>query len=475
MKKTKAVIWSGIEKFSFEFLHLTFGIIMARILSPSDYGIIGILMVFISFSNIFVEGGMTTAIIQKKKKHNCDYDTANIYNIAVAIIMYLLIFLISPWFENFYHIKDFTLLLRTLSMMLIISSLSAVYYTKLTIEYEFKKIFTTSISSLIISSGIGIYMALKGYGVWALVLQQLSTVSIRSILLITLSKYKNTFVFSTQSFHELFSFSYKLILTNIFARVYDNCYPLIVGKLYPLNVLGFYSRGQQFSLMPANILNDMFIRVAFPNMSEVQDDKEKLKECFILYLKYSSYAIFFIMFLVIILADPLIRIVLTDKWVKSIPFMQILCIGYMFNTICSLNLNLLFVKGRSDLALKVELIKKTTALIILAISTIWGIWGICIGQALYGFIATIQNTIYTKQYINMSYWDEFKIFGQIWIIGLISALIPYLVMFLSTNLFVKIFIPTILYMMFFAFIIKIICKRDYENIKKALINKISKK
>ena len=185
-------------------------------------------------------------------------------------------------------------------------------------------------------------------------------------------------------------------------------------------------------------------------MSEVQDDKEKLKECFILYLKYSSYAIFFIMFLVIILADPLIRIVLTDKWVKSIPFMQILCIGYMFNTICSLNLNLLFVKGRSDLALKVELIKKTTALIILAISTIWGIWGICIGQALYGFIATIQNTIYTKQYINMSYWDEFKIFGQIWIIGLISALIPYLVMFLSTNLFVKIFIPTILYMMFFA-------------------------
>lgn len=432
-------------------------------------------MVFISFSNIFIEGGMTTAIIQKKDKQKCDYDTANIYNISVSVIIYILLFFASPWFESFYQIKDFTILLRTLTLTLVISSLSAVYYTRLTIDYEFKKIFATSITSLIVSSGVGIVLALNGYGVWALVFQQLSAISIRTVLLIVLSKYKNTFNFSKQSFHELFSFSYKLILTNILARVYDNCYPLIIGKMYPLKTLGFYSRGQQFSAMPTNILNDMFVRVAFPNMSEVQDDKEKLRECFILYLKYSSYMIFFTMFLVIVLADPLIRIVLTEKWIGAIPFMQILCIGFMFNTVCSLNLNLLFVKGRSDLALKMEIMKKATALTILAISTIWGIWGICIGQALYGFVATILNAIYSKRFIGMTYWDEFKIFGRIWIIGFISAIIPYIIMYNSTNIFIKIFIPIILYVIIFTMLTRNLCKNDYKQIKKLIIKKISKK
>lgn len=468
MSKVQAIIWSGTEKFSFEAIHFIFGIIMARILSPSDYGIIGILMVFISFSNIFIEGGMTAALIQKKDKETCDYDTANFYNITASVILYVILFFSAPLIEQFYNIENFSNLLRSLSLTLIISSFSAVYYTRFTIEYEFKKIFFISIISLLGSGIIGIYLALNGYGVWALIYQQLSSVFIRSFLLIILSSYKNSMNLSKKSFYSLFSFSYKLIASNILAKVYDNCYPLIIGKLFPLNILGFYSRGQQFSILPANIINDTFSRVAFPNMSEYQDDAKELKECFITYLKYSSYVIFPIMFLLIVIAKPLITILLTNKWVEAVPFMQILCVGYMFNCVCAINLNLLYAKGRSDLALKMEVIKKVTALTILFISTFWGIWGICIGQALYGFVATILNAIYTKRFIGLTYYDEFKIFGKIWIVGLSSTFIPYILTLVLQKDILRIIVPAILYTIIYIIIVKYLCNADYNEVKQKM-------
>lgn len=466
MSKVQAIIWSGTEKFSYEAIHFIFGIIMARILSPSDYGTVSILMVFILFSNIFIEGGMTAALIQKKDKETCDYDTANFYNIIASIILYIILFFSAPLIEQFYNIENFSTLLRTLSLILIISSFSAVYYTRLTIEYEFKKIFLVSIISLLVSGIIGICLALNGYGARALIYQQLSSVFMRSFLLITLSSYKNSMNLSKKSFYSLFLFSNKLIASNVLARIYDNCYPLIIGKLFPLNILGFYSRGQQFSILSANIINDTFSRVAFPNMSEYQDDAKKLKECFIMYLKYSSYVIFPIMFLLIVIAKPLITILLTNKWVEAVPFMQILCLGYMFNCVCSINLNLLYAKGRSDLALKMEVIKKATALTILFISAFLGIWGICIGQALYGFVATVLNTIYAKRYIGLTYYDEFKIFGKIWIVSLISTFIPYILTLVLQNDFIRILIPAILYAIIYIIIVKYTCNADYNEVKQ---------
>ncbi len=448
-KTFKGLLWSGGEKFSMEIIHFIISVIVARLLMPSDYGAIGIMMVFTSFSMIFIDGGITTALIQKTDRTEEDFNTAFIYNLVVSIIVYLLLFGASPYIADWYERPELSSLLRVLSLNLIISSFASVQNTKLTIAMDFKKISIISFVAGIMSGIVSLLMAYNGFGVWALVFQQLVSYTIRAFLLNVYSHWLPKLCFSKDSFHVLFAFGYKLILTNLLARVYSNLYPLIIGKLYPFQTLGYYTRGQQYATLPQGILNEMFLKVSFPAMSSIKYDNNRLYDAYRKYISISSSVIFPIMFMIIVVAKPLILTMLTEKWEPAYPFLQIFCLGKMFEHISTINLNLLFVKGRSDLALKLEVLKKIVAISILIISTFWGIWGICIGQSLYCMLATFLNSIYTKKLLNLGYGQQVKDFGSSWLIAFFCALIAYVPVLVLENYYLLLPICIMSYMMLY--------------------------
>ena len=474
-KTVKGLLWSGGEKFSMEIIHFIISVIVARLLMPSDYGAIGIMMVFTSFSMLFIDGGLTTALIQKTNRTEDDFNTAFIYNLVVSVFVYLVLFLCSPLIANWYERPELTSLLRVLSLNLIISSFASVQNTKLTIAMDFKKISIISFVSGIASGVVSLIMAYSGFGVWALVFQQLVGYTMRALLLNIYSHWIPKLRFSKESFHELFSFGYKLILTNLLARVYSNLYPLIIGKLYPFKTLGYYTRGQQYATLPQSILNDMFLKVSFPAMSTIKSDNRRLYDAYRRYITVSSSIIFPVMFLIIVVAKPLILVMLTEKWEPAYPFLQIFCLGKMFEHISAINLNLLFVKGRSDLALKLEVLKKTVAITILVISTFWGIWGICIGQTLYCILATFLNSIYTKRIINLGYVKQVQDFGVSWVVALFSAALAYIPIFLLGNNYAQMVICIILFTLFYLIGSKMFNSITYDycvtSIKEQIVNR----
>lgn len=435
-KTIKGLFWSAIDKVSFEVIQFAIGIVMARLLLPSDYGIIGIMMVFITFSTIFIEGGLTTALIQKNDRSDADYNTAFIYNIVIASFIYIILFLASPFIADFYDQPLITSLLRVLSLNLLISCFSSIQNTRLVTSVDFKSISKASVSSSLISGAIGITCAYNGLGVWSLVIQQISSNVIRCLILTYCTKWFPGFLFSWASFRYLFSFGSKLVLTNILARIYTSLSPLIIGKLYTAETLGFYTRGHQFSHLLASIMKDLFARVSFPILSSIKNEDERLKKAYRIYIEMSSFVIFPLFFILIVAAYPLILFMLTEKWIQCVPFLQITSLGLMFAHISSINLNLLFVKGRSDLALKLEVLKKTIAISMLIISSMFGVWGICIGLAIYELIATFLNSIYTRKLIGLSYRIQLSDFGKIWLVSAGSAILPYC---LSTYISIPVF------------------------------------
>lgn len=451
-KTIKGLMWSFVDKFLFEIIQFVLGIILARLLLPSDYGILGILLVFISFSTLFIDGGMATALIQKTDRTEEDYNTAFFYNLFVSIAIYLLLFIFAPLIARFYDNSNIALLLRVLCINLIISPFSSIQITRLTIAVDFKMISIASVVSGILSGAIGIFLAWKGCGVWALVFQQISMNFVKTIILNVCSKWKPRWNVSFRSFKELFSFGYKLIVTNLIARVYDNMYPLIIGKQFPLQTLGYYTRAYNYTQLPVNVLKDVFMRVSFPVLSSLKEDNEQLRKWYRLYIEISSFVIFPVMFLLLVIAKPLIVVMLTEKWLPAVPFMQLFCLGMMFHHISSINLNLLFVKGRSDLALKLEIIKKSSAFAILLISLLGGIWGICIGQVVYSLLSTMLNSIYTKRLIDLSFVSQMKDFGKIWIIACISIFPPYILYFSRLDNYSLLILCTLVYAIVYFFI-----------------------
>ena len=318
-KAIKGTIWSGVEKFSSDTIQFVVTIIMARLLMPDDYGTIGVLLVFISFSSIFIDGGMTTALIQKRNRIEDDFYTAFIYNIIIAFSIYLFLFLLSPYIAHFYGRNDLILLLRVLSLTIIAISFASVQTIYLTIKLDFRKICIVSILSGLLSGLFGIYSAYMGFGVWAIVIQQLSYQFLRSIILNIISEWHPKFFFSKKSFDELFSFGIKLVLTNFLAKTYENMYPLVIGKLYPMKILGYYTRGQQFSYLPVSILTQIFMRVSFPVMSSIKDDDNRLRHAYRTYISLSSFIVFPTMFILIVIARPLILVVLTQNGLNVYP------------------------------------------------------------------------------------------------------------------------------------------------------------
>lgn len=424
-----SVKWSAIEKFVLQGMQFVLGLCMARLLLPSDYGIVGMIAIFLAVSQTFVDSGFGSALIRKLDRTETDFSTVFYFNIIVAIFFYLVLFFCAPFIATFFRTPILCAILRVQSLTLIISSLIEVQNAKLTIELNFKALAKRSILATLISGLIGIGCAYCSLGVWSLVIQALLREIINVVFMWIYLPWKPMFVFSWSSFRELGSFGSKLLASNLLHTIYMNLTTLVIGKCFSAKDLGYYNRGTQFAKLPVDTMNSVLGKVLYPILVKYQDDDEKLINMYRKYICVMSIFIFFGCTLLAAIAKPLILILLTEKWVNAIIYLQIFSFSIMFDHICSINLNLLMVKGRSDLFLRLEIIKKIISVLILFASIPFGVIGICVSKIIYTQIAIFINTYYTGKLFSLGYFSQIKDFGKYFIISLFACLPTYLLTF----------------------------------------------
>lgn len=406
-KTVSGVLWSFAGQFSVQGIQFLVSIVLARLLSPDDYGMIGMLAIFLAISQVFIDGGFSSALIQRKECDDTTYSTVFYINVGISIICYGILFVAAPFIADFYGQPILKDIARVSSLSLIIGALSATNTVQLTKRIDFKTQSKINVLSAILSGITGIVMAYSGFGVWALVAQSVSLALFKLIMTVMSVRWFPSLVFSGTIFKELFSFGSKLVVVSLISSVYTNIRSLIIGKRFSPADLGQYTTANKFATMAGTSLSGVLYNVSFPVLSKVQDDDAVLLDAYKRFLSVSAFAIFPLMMLLAGIAEPLIRFLVTDKWLECVPFLQILCFGWMYDCLTKINLNLLYVKGRSDLVLRLEIVKKTIAFTILFASCFLGIIGICVGAAIYDFIAFFCNTYYTKRLLGYGFKEQF--------------------------------------------------------------------
>lgn len=407
-KTLKGVSWSFVEQILTRGVNFVIGIILARLLSPTDYGLVGMLGIFIAISQLFVDGGLTSALIRTKEPSEKDFSTVYIINLTLSVVFYFLLFFSAPLVANFYNQPMLKPLMRAVAIILIISSVASVQGTLLTIRVDFKTKSLISILSAIISGTTGIVCAYKGLGVWALVAQSIASATAVTVFTLAFVRWIPKLVFSVESFKRLFSYSSKLLAASCISTIYDNVYPLVIGKKFSAADVGVFTRAGQFPNMANDTVVGALNRVAFPILSQVQDDNERLLRVYEKYIQLTCFIIFPLLMGLCGCAEPVVRLLLTEKWLACVPLMQIICFSKLLNGVTVINLNLLYVKGRSDLVLRLEFIKKAIAFTILFISMFFNVTVMCYGLVLYSMIAAYLNSFYTKRILGYSFWQQMK-------------------------------------------------------------------
>ena len=418
-KTIKGVSWSFVEQILTRGVNFVIGIILARLLSPTDYGLVGMLGIFIALSQLFIDGGLTSALIRTKNPSEKDFSTVYIINLVLSLLFYFILFFCAPLVASFYQQPLLKPLMRAIALILIICSVASVQGTLLQIRVDFKTKTYISILSSVVSGTVGIICAYKGLGVWALVAQSIASALVATVLTLAFVRWMPKLVFSIESFKRLFSYSSKLLAASIISVVYDNAYPMVIGKRFSAADVGQYSRAMQFPTIANGTITSALNRVAFPILSQIQDDDERLLSVYERYIQLSCFIIFPVLFWLCGSAKPLVSFLLTDKWLDCVPLMQIICFSFITTGISTINLNLLYVKGRSDLVLRLEIIKKSIAFSILFISMFFNLTVMCLGQVLYSFISLFLNTIYTKRILGYGFLRQIKVIAPYFLISLI--------------------------------------------------------
>lgn len=420
------ILWSGIERFSVQGIQFVLSMIIARLLLPSDYGLIAMIGIFLAIAQSFIDSGFSSALIQKQDRTEIDYSTVFYFNIVVGIAMYLLIYSCAPSIAFFYEEPELEGITRIVGLNLIISSLAVVQRAKLTIALNFKLQAYISLISVVLSGSVGVWMAYNGYGVWTLVIQTLLNNILNVLLLWGFAKWLPMLAFSQQSFKILFNFGSKLLLSGLLHTIYTNMYTLVIGKKFAATELGFYNRAFAFSNVVSGNLTELFVRVVYPTQCNLQNDEEKLCHSFTFYIRMVCYLLFPLMIGMCVLAKPLVTLILTDKWLFTADLLQILCLAYMWDTLMRLNHTILSVKGRTDYALKSEIVKKLIAILILLVTLPLGLKAICWGLVVYAFADLFIITRYVRKLIPITLRMEIKEIYPIFLLAISMGGVIYL-------------------------------------------------
>ena len=465
---SRNLIWSAVERFSTIGIQFILNIIIARILSPSDYGIIGMLTIFLSISQCLIDSGFSSALIQSKDRKENDFGTVFIFNTVISVSIYVILFISAPAIARFYHQDLLVNVLRVVGLNLIISSLANVQRAILTINIDFKTQSFVTIPSAIVSGAIGVILAYNDFGVWALVSQTLANGLFMTILFWTFTKERFKIVFDIDSFKRLGNFGVKLMFSGLLNTAYTNLYGLFIGKKYNADDLGYYTRAEQFSIFPATIFTDIVTRVAFPMLCQNQDNKVELSKVYTSFIRNSCYIIFPMMVGLAVLAKPLVVLLLTEKWVSISILISILALESLFAPITRINLQLLQAVGRSDLFLRLEIIKKSVSIAILLATIGSGLVWICLGRFIYSILAMLINMYYTVDIIDKSYIEQIKD----WFLNLIVAALMGIIVYFSSMLFSSEFLKIVVGFVLGVFSYSVLSSIFKLEAKETVLNKM---
>ena len=463
-KAVSGVKWTTIEKISTQILRFVIGIIVARLVTPADYGLIAMLAIFTSIGDVFINSGFNTALICNKENTQADYSTAFFFNVGVGMAVYLILFLCAPLIASFYDIPELLDVTRLYTLTLLIGSLSVVQIAKLTHEFRFKLQFFVNLISLIASGAAGILMAVKGYGVWALVWQGLTYTVLRTVLFWLCSGWHPILVFSRKSFNYLFSFGSKLLIVNIVDIIYENVYTLVVGKYYSASSAGFYNRSLQIAQLPKSVITEIVNKVMLPLLAPYQDDKEVLIAVYNRIIRLVVFVTYPLLVLLVVLAKPIIFIMLGEPWLPAAPYLQILSLSVIFSMLSNININLLYVKGRSDIILKIDIQKKLLGFLIVIIMVPLGLYWICFGTILYAIFAFIINCHQTKKILDFGFLSQVKsIIPALTYSAIIGGVVYFVSMFFSSS-FLQIIIGGVLGMALYILLTSIVKDPSFNEL-----------
>ncbi|MEG1612369.1 MAG: lipopolysaccharide biosynthesis protein [Alistipes sp.] len=434
-KTVNGVFWSSVERFSVQAIQFTISLLIARVLTPADYGVIGMLAIFMALSQTFIDSGFSNALIRKTNRTEVDNSTVFYFNIAVGLLFYALLYFAAPAIAQFYDTPILIPITRVLALGIIFNSLAIVQRALLTIRVDFKTQAKASLTAALLSGAVGLWMAYSGFGIWALAVQTILNGFLNTVMLWVLTQWRPLWVFSWSSFRELFSFGSKLLASGLIDTIYNNVYTIVIGKIFSAGELGYYSKAKEFSQIPSSNIQGIVGRVTYPILCELQDDDERLRQVYRRYLRLSAYLTFPLMIGLAALASPLITVLLTDKWVAAVLLLQILCFAMMWYPIHAINLNLLQVKGRTDLFLRLEILKKIVGVSILCVTIPLGVAWMCVGSVVSSIVCLAINTHYTGVLIQLGFLKQMRDLLPALFYSLSMGALVYLVMeFVDGNL-----------------------------------------
>ncbi|HPI35452.1 MAG: lipopolysaccharide biosynthesis protein [Prolixibacteraceae bacterium] len=426
-KTITGVMWSGIDSFAEQLVHFIVGIVMARVIAPREYGLIGMITVFIAISNSFILSGLGSALIRKTDCKQVDFSTVFYYNLGMGCILYLILFFSAGAIADFFKEPLLKPIVRIVGIDLIIRSLTIIQRITLVKRIDFKLLAKITIISSILSGIIGIVMAYRGYEVWSLVARMISFSFITSLLLWILNRWRPTIEFSRKSFKELFGFGNKIMISGIFDTVYRNIYYLVIGKFFSANELGYYTRAQTFNDLPSKQITSVISRVTFPILSEMRENPVVLKGGYKRMITSTTYISFVILAGLAAIAEPMVITLIGEAWRPSIVYLQMLCFVGMLYPLQALNLNILQVQGRSDLYLRIEIIKKLLAVPIIIVGIIWGIKVMLVGMMVNSLISYYINSYWSGKMINYSMSEQITDILPSFLVAIGSGLLVFVI------------------------------------------------
>ncbi len=407
-KTLSGFFWRFLERCGAQAVTFIVSIILARLIAPELYGTVALVTVFTTIMQVFVDSGMGNALIQKKNADDLDFSTVFYFNIVICTVLYLVMFFGAPLIAAFYNNDDLIPIIRVLSLTLVISGVKNVQQAYVSRKMMFKKFFFVTLGGTIASAVVGIIMAYAGYGVWALVAQQLLNAFVSTVILWFTVKWRPKLAFSFERLKTLFSFGWKLLVSSLIDTIYNDIRQLIIGKLYSSADLAYYNKGKQFPQLIVTNINISIDSVLLPTMSNVQDDPDRIKSMTRRAIRTSTYIMAPIMIGLAVCAEPVIRLLLTDKWLDSTFFMQIFCLTYLFYPVQTANLNAIKAMGRSDLFLKLEILKKIIGLGLMFATIFISVEAMALSLFAGTIISTIINAFPNKKLLNYSWFEQMK-------------------------------------------------------------------
>ncbi len=429
-KTIKGVGWSAVDAFLGQGVTFIVGLVLARLLSPDEYGLIGICLIFTTVLNGIVDSGFSNALIRKKDVTDEDYNTMFITNMAISIVLYVLLFICAPFVSDFFHREELTALVRATGLILFFNALSITQVTILTKEINFKTKTKASFVSAIISGVIGIVMAFIGFGVWALVAQQLSRQLLYTLCLWFLNKWFPKFTFYRDSFKYMWGFGWKLLASGILNNVWNQLYQVVIGRFYSPSTLGHYTRANEYASIFSSNLTSIVQRVSYPVLSEIQDDRERMLLGYRRIIKVTMFVTVVCMISLGAVAEPLIYTLIGTKWHTAATFLPLICISMSLYPLHAINLNILQVLGRSDIFLYLEILKKIVGLIPLIIGVFYGVYFMLLASIVTGVFGLYLNSWYTGKALGYTYWKQLKDIAPSYMTALIIAVAVYFFKFL---------------------------------------------